>query len=106
MRILTVSSILALILTPQAVQAQGRAAKGSTPVKAEEKVYSAKESAAMGVAVRKKAEAAERARTERLMKATGGICIGCWADPNLFVEESIAERLGLLRPDAWAAEPN
>lgn len=77
MRILTAISILALTLTSQAVQAQGRAAKGSAPVKAEEKVYSAEESAAMGAAVRKKAEAAERARTEKLMKATRGICIGC-----------------------------
>jgi hypothetical protein len=75
MRILTVASILALVLSCQAAQAQGRA--GSVPGKAAEKVYSAEESAALGAAVRKKDEAAARARDERLRKATRGICTGC-----------------------------
>jgi hypothetical protein len=77
MRILTAVSILAFVLTSQAAQAQGRAATGSAPVKTEEKDYNPEENAAMGAAVRKKAEAAERARDERLRKATRGICIGC-----------------------------
>jgi hypothetical protein len=73
MRILTAASILALALSCQAAQAQGRAVPG----KAAEQVYSAEESAAMGAAVRKKDEAAARARDERLRKATRGICTGC-----------------------------
>ena len=75
MRILTVVSILTLAMSCQAVQAQGRL--GSAPGKAAEKVYSAEESAAMSTAVRKKEEAAARARDERLRKATRGICTGC-----------------------------
>lgn len=77
MRILTAVSILALALTSQAAQAQGRAEAGSAPNGAPAKVYSSEESAAMATANRKKAEAVERARDERLRKATKGICIGC-----------------------------
>jgi len=75
MRILTLVSILALGLASQAAQAQDRAVPGSG--KATERVFSAEESAAMGAAVRKKEEAAARARDERLRKATRGICTGC-----------------------------
>ncbi len=75
MRILTLVTILALGLASQAAQAQGRAVTGSG--KPAEKVYSAEESAAMGAAVRKEDEAAERARDARLRKATRGICTGC-----------------------------
>jgi hypothetical protein len=77
MHILTAVSILALALSSQATQAQGRNGTGSAPVKAEAKTYNAEESAAMGAAARKKGEAAERARDERLRRATRGICIGC-----------------------------
>jgi len=77
MRILTAVSILALALICQAAQAQGRAVIGSVPNRATAKVYSSEESAAMAAANRKKAEAVERARDERLRKATKGICIGC-----------------------------
>lgn len=76
MRILIAVSILALGLASHAAQAQGTAA-GSAPDKPAEKVYSAEESAAMSAIVRKKAEAAERARDARLRKATGSICTGC-----------------------------
>jgi hypothetical protein len=77
MRVLTAVSILALALISQAAQAQGRAVAGSVPSRAETKVYSPEESAATAAANRKKAEAVERARDERLRKATKGICIGC-----------------------------
>jgi hypothetical protein len=77
MRILTAATILAFALTCQAALAQGRAVTGPVPGKAAEKVYSAEESAAMSAAVRKKDEAAARARDERLRKATRGICTGC-----------------------------
>lgn len=77
MRILTAVSILALSLASHTAYAQGRAVTGSAPGKAAEKVYSPEESAAMGAAVRKKDEAAARARDERLRKATRGICTGC-----------------------------
>jgi hypothetical protein len=75
MRILTAVSIMALGLASHAAHAQGSAVTGSG--KAAEKVYSAEESAAMGAVVRKKDEAAARARDERLRKATRGICTGC-----------------------------
>jgi hypothetical protein len=77
MRILTAVSILALSLTSHAAHAQGRAVTGSAPGKGVEKVYSAEEGAALGAAVRKKAEDAERARDARLRRATSGICTGC-----------------------------
>jgi hypothetical protein len=77
MRILTAISIVALALTSQAAQAQGRAVTGSALNGAPAKVYSSEESAAMATANRKKAEAVERARNERLRKATKGICTGC-----------------------------
>lgn len=77
MRVLTVVSILALALISQAAQAQGRAVTGSVPNGAPAKVYSSEESAAMATSNRKKAETVERARDERLKKATRGICIGC-----------------------------
>ncbi len=77
MRVLTTVSILALALTSQAAQAQGRAVTGTVPNGTAAKVYSSEESAAMATSNRKKAEAVERARDERLRKATRGICIGC-----------------------------
>ena len=77
MRVLTAVSILALGLISQAAQAQGRAGTGPVPNEAAAKVYSSEESAAIATANGKKAEAVERARTERLRKATRGICIGC-----------------------------
>jgi flagellar motility protein MotE (MotC chaperone) len=76
MRVLTAVSILALALTSQVAQAQQRPGAKAAP-KATAKVLSPEESAAMADANRKKAEASERARDERLRKATSGICIGC-----------------------------
>jgi uncharacterized protein Smg (DUF494 family) len=66
--------MLAPALAPQVALAQ-TAKEGSTAKAA--RVYTAEESAAMAAAVRKKAEAAERARDVRLRRATRGICIGC-----------------------------
>jgi hypothetical protein len=66
--------ILAPALAPQVAQAQV-AKEGSKATT--ERVYTSEESAAMAAAVRKKAEAAERARDVRLRRATRGICIGC-----------------------------
>jgi flagellar motility protein MotE (MotC chaperone) len=76
MRILTAVSILALALASQVAQAQERPGAKAAP-KATTKVLSPEESAAMADANRRKAEASERARDERLRKATRGICIGC-----------------------------
>jgi len=76
MRILTAVSILALAMTSQVAQAQERPGAKTAP-KTTAKVLSSEESAAMADASRKRAEASERARDERLKKATSGICIGC-----------------------------
>lgn len=75
MRTLTAISILAFALASYAAQAQSQPAKGSAPTVG--KVLTQEESAAMAEANRKKAEAVERARDERLRKATSGICTGC-----------------------------
>ena len=74
MRVLMALLILAPVLAPQVAQAQA-AKEGSKATT--ERVYTAEESAAMAAAVRKKADAAERARDVRLRRATRGICIGC-----------------------------
>ena len=74
MRVLMALLISAPALAPQVAQAQA-AKEGSKATT--ERVYTAEESAAMAAAVRKKAEAAERARDVRLRRATRGICIGC-----------------------------
>ncbi|WP_262267708.1 hypothetical protein [Microvirga yunnanensis] len=74
MRVLMALFMLVPALAPQVAQAQ--AAKEESKATTE-RVYNSEESAAMAAAVRKKAEAAERARDARLRRATRGICIGC-----------------------------
>lgn len=76
MRVLMALFILGSVLAPQVAQAQGQAGREGSEVTAT-RTYTAEESATMAAAVRKKAEAAERARDVRLRKATRGICIGC-----------------------------
>jgi hypothetical protein len=76
MRVLMALLILAPALVTQVAQAQGQAGREGSKIAAT-RAYTAEESAAMAAAVRKKAEAAERARDVRLRRATRGICIGC-----------------------------
>jgi hypothetical protein len=76
MRILMALFILAPALATQVAQAQEQAGKEGSKITAT-RAYTAEESAAMAAAVRKKAEAAERAREVKLRRATRGICIGC-----------------------------
>jgi hypothetical protein len=77
MRILTAVSILAMFSALQAAQAQGQPARTSTPPAPAAKVFTEEESTAMAEASRKRVEAAQRSRDERLRKATQGTCIGC-----------------------------
>jgi hypothetical protein len=74
---LTAVSILALAFASQAAQAQGLVTSGSTTNAAAVKALSAEESAAMAEAQRKKAEALQRTRDEKLKRTTKSICIGC-----------------------------
>ena len=77
MRLLTAVSILALALTSLAAQAQGQSARVLASGPAAVKTLSAEESAAMAEAQRKKAEAVQRTRDEKLRRTTRSICIGC-----------------------------
>jgi hypothetical protein len=77
MRLLTAVSILTLAIASQAAQAQGPAASERTLGAAAIKAPSAEESAAMAEAQRKKAEAVQRTRDEKLRRTTRSICIGC-----------------------------
>lgn len=76
MRVLMTFFILVPALVSQVAQAQSQVRREPSE-ETGRKAYTAEESAAMAAAVRKKAEAAERARDVRLRKATMGICIGC-----------------------------
>jgi hypothetical protein len=77
MRLLTAASILALAFVSQAALAQGQAARILAPGPVAAKIPSAEESAAMAEVQRKKAEAVQRTRDEKLKRTTRSICIGC-----------------------------
>jgi hypothetical protein len=77
MRLLTAVSILALAIASQAAQAQGQTARELPLGVAAVKTPSAEESAAMAEAQRKKAEAVQRTRDEKLRRTTRSICVGC-----------------------------
>ena len=76
MRLLTAVSILGLAIASQAAQAQGQATSERV-AGAAVKAPSAEEGAAMAEAQRKKAEAVQRTRDEKLRRTTRSICVGC-----------------------------
>ncbi|ANY82992.1 hypothetical protein BB934_32775 (plasmid) [Microvirga ossetica] len=77
MRIVTAVTVLALSLASHAAQAQGQAAKGSASGSVTAKPFSHEDGAAMAETQRKKSEALERTRDEKLRRTTKSICSGC-----------------------------
>ncbi|MET0527651.1 MAG: hypothetical protein ABW003_04780 [Microvirga sp.] len=77
MRILAAIAVLVLSLAPNAAQAQGQVPKGAANGSVAAKTFSPEEGAAMAEAQRKKSEALERTRDEKLKRTTKSICVGC-----------------------------
>ncbi|ANY85137.1 hypothetical protein BB934_43865 (plasmid) [Microvirga ossetica] len=77
MRIVTAVAVLVLALASHAAQAQGQATKGAANGSVAAKTFSPEEGAAMAEAQRKKSEALERTRDEKLKRTTKSICVGC-----------------------------
>jgi hypothetical protein len=78
MRILTLTSVVALLAASPAALAQGRTAPDAQlPRKEASTPYASKESATLAEEAREKSEALERARDKRMKSLTRGICSGC-----------------------------
>ena len=77
MRIVASFVVLALALASHAAQAQGQVPKGAASASVAAKTFSPEEGAAMAEAQRKKSEALERTRDEKLKRTTKSICVGC-----------------------------
>jgi len=76
MRIATAISIIALAIASQTAHAQSPALKTKAPAAAE-KALTPEGSNAKINAIREKAEVLQRARDEKLRRATQSICVGC-----------------------------
>jgi hypothetical protein len=77
-KVLTVASVLALWAVTQAAYAQDPAKKvDQATASASRTGVTGVQDAAMANAAREKAEALERARDQRLRRATRSICSGC-----------------------------
>ena len=78
MRIMTATTVLALLIASQSVSAKETTEAGSgNPKMSASRSYSAEESATLGRAARTKAEAQERVWDRKMKIITRGICTGC-----------------------------
>jgi hypothetical protein len=77
MRMMTVAITLALFAGSQSVSAQDKTPEAQAPKAPPSKVYTAEESAAVSDASRKKAEALEQARDQKIRRLSRSICSGC-----------------------------
>ncbi len=78
MRLITVTAMLALLVLPHSAYSKDTATPEAWKPKASsEKEYTTEESAAMGRAVRTKAETQERIWDRKMKVLMRGICTGC-----------------------------